>query len=44
MDYNNYDLNKLQPEEVAEHKKKMDVQFLKNIKRPGDPGYEYDKQ
>ena len=35
-------LNKLTPEEVAEYKKKMDVDFEKNLKRPGDEDFEYD--
>jgi hypothetical protein len=32
------------PEEVAKHKKKMDVMFNQNIKKPSDPDYQYDKR
>jgi hypothetical protein len=29
-------------EELKEAKRKMDEEFLKNRKKPGDPGYVYD--
>lgn len=43
-DYNNLDLNKMTPEEALIHKKKMDVVFNKNIKKPTDHDYIYDKR
>jgi hypothetical protein len=42
--YANTDLNKLENEELDEVKARMDVLYQKNQKRPGDSGYEYDKQ
>jgi len=44
IDYNATNLNKLSKEELQKHKNKMDVLFNKNNKKPGDPGFEYDKQ
>jgi len=44
VDYNTMNLNKLSKEEVQKHKDKMDVLFNKNNKKPGDPGFVYDKQ
>mmetsp|Transcript_80678 Transcript_80678/g.250410 ORF Transcript_80678/g.250410 Transcript_80678/m.250410 type:complete len:199 (+) Transcript_80678:68-664(+) len=44
VDYHQMNLNKLTPEEVLEHKARMDVAFFKNQKKPGDPGYVYDVQ
>ena len=38
------DLNKLSTEELDMAKEAMNVGFLRNAKRPGDEGYEYDKQ
>jgi hypothetical protein len=31
------------PEEVEHHKQKMNVVFAQNNKKPGDPGFVYDK-
>ena len=42
FDYKNTDLNKCTDEELAAHKAAMDVKFMKNSVRPGDPGYKYD--
>mmetsp|Transcript_8225 Transcript_8225/g.10770 ORF Transcript_8225/g.10770 Transcript_8225/m.10770 type:complete len:93 (+) Transcript_8225:827-1105(+) len=39
FDYANTDLNKLDDEELALHKKNMDGNFLKNQLRPGDKGF-----
>mmetsp|Transcript_103468 Transcript_103468/g.179629 ORF Transcript_103468/g.179629 Transcript_103468/m.179629 type:complete len:174 (+) Transcript_103468:64-585(+) len=44
IDYHQVDLNKMTPEEVSLHKKKMDVRFFENQLRPGDSGYVYDVQ
>uniref|UniRef100_A0A7S1LUL0 Centrosomal protein of 19 kDa n=1 Tax=Alexandrium catenella TaxID=2925 RepID=A0A7S1LUL0_ALECA len=44
VDYHKMNLNKLSPEEVLKHKAKMDIAFFQNQKKPGDPGYVYDKQ
>lgn len=44
MNYNDLDMNKLSNEELNEHKAIMDQIYKKNIKRPGDSGYQYDKQ
>ena len=44
VDYQTTNLNKLTPEEVKKHKDKMDVLFKQNQKKPGDPGFIYDKQ
>lgn len=38
----NLDLNKLSIDEVAKHKSMMDVEFLKNQKKPGDKDFVYD--
>ncbi|XP_037796433.1 centrosomal protein of 19 kDa-like [Penaeus monodon] len=40
----NQDLNKLNDEQLNRKKKIMDNTFQKNQLKPGDPGYEYDKQ
>ena len=42
--YHELNLNKMTPEEGLIHKKKMDVVFNKNIKKPSDPDYLYDKR
>ena len=42
VDYSNSNLNKLSTEELEKHKKKMDVLFMKNQKKPGDPDFVYD--
>lgn len=42
VDYHTYDLNKLTPEEVQQHKEKMEDLFEKNAKRPGDQDFAYD--
>lgn len=44
VDYNTMNLNKLTTEELQKHKDKMNSTFQKNFKKPGDPGYVYDKQ
>mmetsp|Transcript_1456 Transcript_1456/g.2249 ORF Transcript_1456/g.2249 Transcript_1456/m.2249 type:complete len:182 (-) Transcript_1456:70-615(-) len=44
FDYQKADLNKLSEAELTQHKERMDVAFLKNQKKPGDAGYEYDVQ
>lgn len=44
IDYQTTNLNKMTPEEVALHKAKMDVGYKANLKKPGDPGYVYDKE
>lgn len=44
IDYNTVSLNKLTTEELSKHKKKMDVLFAQNQKKPGDPGFVYDLQ
>mmetsp|Transcript_88199 Transcript_88199/g.273295 ORF Transcript_88199/g.273295 Transcript_88199/m.273295 type:complete len:138 (+) Transcript_88199:51-464(+) len=36
------DMNRLSSEELERHKAAMEVSFVRNQKRPGDPGYEYD--
>ena len=41
VDYNVFDLNKLTPEEVKEHKEKMDLLFRKNSKQPDDKDFVY---
>lgn len=38
------DLNKLDDQELKKVKSKMDVLFQENQKKPGDPGYQYDKR
>ena len=42
LDYNTYDLNKLDDTALKKEKAKMDVGFEKNQLRPGDAGYIYD--
>ena len=44
IDYNTYNLNKLDDREVAREKQKMDTVFNKNSLKPGDQGFEYDKR
>jgi lipopolysaccharide export LptBFGC system permease protein LptF len=44
VDYQKTNLNKLSKEELDKHKKKMDVVFNKNQKKPGDAEFVYDKQ
>lgn len=41
-DYDNFDMNKLTLEELKKEKSKMDVEFEKNRKKPGDKDFEYD--
>mmetsp|Transcript_6462 Transcript_6462/g.17452 ORF Transcript_6462/g.17452 Transcript_6462/m.17452 type:complete len:140 (-) Transcript_6462:227-646(-) len=36
------DLNRISAVDVQQYKAAMEVSFLRNQKRPGDPGYEYD--
>lgn len=38
------DLNRVSEEELAAAKAEMDVDFERNRLKPGDPGFEYDKQ
>ena len=40
----NIDLNKYGTEELNQVKEQMNEEFLKNAKRPGDEGYQYDVQ
>ncbi|XP_063597253.1 centrosomal protein of 19 kDa-like [Penaeus indicus] len=40
----NQDLNKLNDETAEQKEQIMDDTFQKNQLKPGDPGYEYDKQ
>jgi centrosomal protein CEP19 len=42
IDYDKFDLNKLNDTELDLHKKKMDELFNKNHKDPTDEGFEYD--
>ena len=42
--YANYNLNKVTPDELKEHKEKMEKLYLKNAILPHDEGFEYDKQ
>ncbi|CDW76243.1 UNKNOWN [Stylonychia lemnae] len=44
FDYQNTNLNKLSTEQIAAHKKKMDEKFNKNLLKPGDSGFVYDKR
>ena len=44
FDYKNKDLNKCGDYELKRHKLNMDKQYNKNILRPGDKGFEYDKR
>mmetsp|Transcript_67444 Transcript_67444/g.197225 ORF Transcript_67444/g.197225 Transcript_67444/m.197225 type:complete len:201 (-) Transcript_67444:357-959(-) len=44
VDYHTMNLNKLSPEEVLQHKAKMDIAFYQNQKKPGDADYVYDVQ
>jgi centrosomal protein CEP19 len=44
FDYHHLNLNKLSSEEVQKHKNKMEVLFSKNQKKPGEEGFEYDRQ
>lgn len=44
VDYNEFNLNKLSPEEVQVHKQRMDEVFQKNALKPGDAGFQYDKR
>ena len=38
------DLNKVDPSVLAAAKSEMNVEFEKKLLRPGDAGYEYDRQ
>lgn len=42
MGYDHLDLNKMSNEELNKHKAIMEQMYLKNAKKPGDPGYAYD--
>jgi len=42
--YNSTNLNKWTKAELDKHKQKMDVNFLKNQKKPSDRDFIYDKQ
>lgn len=44
VDYDTANLNKLSNEQLQKHKQKMDIEFAKNQKKPGDPGFVYDVQ
>jgi len=44
VDYNSTNLNKLSKAELDKHKAKMDKNFVKNQKKPGDKDFVYDKQ
>lgn len=44
VDYQNLDLNKLSDWEIRQHKQRMDKAYNKNIIRPNDPGFVYDKR
>eukprot|EP00933_Yihiella_yeosuensis_P008551 TRINITY_DN11405_c1_g1_i1.p1 TRINITY_DN11405_c1_g1~~TRINITY_DN11405_c1_g1_i1.p1 ORF type:complete len:209 (-),score=25.91 TRINITY_DN11405_c1_g1_i1:188-814(-) len=44
FDYSQENLNKLSQEELDMHKARMDVVFLKNQIKPGEPGFVYDVQ
>jgi hypothetical protein len=37
-------LNKLDNAELEQHKKHMEKDFVKNQKKPGEEGFEYDKR
>ncbi len=42
--YSDYNLNKVSPDELKEHKHKMEKLYLKNAILPHDDNFEYDKQ
>lgn len=42
--YDDKDLNKLNEEDLAKEKSKMDTVFNQNFKKPGDQDYAYDVQ
>lgn len=44
FDYQNTDLNKMSDFMLNRHKENMDKDFSKNVLKPGDKGYEYDKR
>lgn len=44
FDYQNTDLNKMSDFMLNRHKENMDKDFSKNVIKPGDKGYEYDKR
>lgn len=44
FDYQNTDLNKMSDFMLNRHKENMDKDFSKNVLKPGDQGYEYDKR
>lgn len=44
FDYKNKDLNKCGDYELKKHKLNMDKDYKKNILKPGDNGFEYDKR
>ncbi|CAD8100986.1 unnamed protein product [Paramecium primaurelia] len=43
-DLENLNLNKLSVEEVQKFKEKMEVKYVKNLLKPGDAGFVYDRQ
>jgi len=44
IDYNTFNLNKLDDWELQKHKKIMDQEFQKRQVKPTDPGFVYDKR
>ena len=44
FDYKNTDLNKMTDYQLQRHKQNMEQDFKKNVLKPGDKGFEYDKR
>ena len=44
FDYQNTDLNKMGDFQLNRHKQAMEQDFKKNVVKPGDAGFEYDKR
>ena len=44
FDYKNTDLNKMSDYQLQRHKQNMEQDFKKNVVKPGDKGFEYDKR
>ena len=44
FDYKNTDLNKMTDYQLQRHKQNMDKDFSKNVLKPGDKGFEYDRR
>ena len=44
FDYKNTDLNKMSDYQLQRHKQNMEQDFKKNVLKPGDKGFEYDKR